>query len=119
MKNSKERFQYRIKRVRNKIYGSKERPRLSIHRGHKHIYAYIVNDDKGFTLTSASTLSPELKEKLKTTNAVIAAKSVGVLIANRAKEKGIKQVVFDRRGYAYIGKVKAFADAAREGGLDF
>jgi large subunit ribosomal protein L18 len=119
MKNSKERFYYRIKRVRNKIRGSKKKPRLSIYRGHKHIYAYVVNDDIGYTLASASTLSLELKEQLKTTNSVTVAKSVGFLIAEKAKEKGIKQVVFDRRGYAYIGKVKAFADAAREGGLEF
>ncbi|MDR2860411.1 MAG: 50S ribosomal protein L18 [Elusimicrobiota bacterium] len=119
MKSSKERFNYRVKRVRSKVRGSNESPRLSVHRGHKHIYAQIIDDDKGITLTSASTLSQELKGQIKVTDTVIAAKSVGELIAKKAVEKGIKKVVFDRRGYAYIGKVKALADAAREGGLEF
>jgi large subunit ribosomal protein L18 len=119
MKESKERFNYRVKRVRNKINGSQQRPRLSIHRGHKHIYAQIIDDGKGATLVAASTLSAELKGQLKVSDTVAAAKSVGSLIAKKAVEKGIKKIVFDRRGYAYIGKVKALADAAREGGLEF
>ena len=119
MKGSTKRFDYRVKRVRNKIEGTQERPRLSVHRGHKHIYAQIIDDSKGITLASASTLSPELKGKLKVTDTVAAAKSVGDLIAKKAGEKGVKKVVFDRRGYGYTGKVKALADAARESGLEF
>ncbi|MDR2772428.1 MAG: 50S ribosomal protein L18 [Elusimicrobiota bacterium] len=119
MKNSRERFDYRVKRVRAKIRGNQERPRLSVYRGNKHIYAQIIDDDKGVTLASASTLSNESKTKLKTTNGVVAAQFVGDQIAKKAVEKGIKKVVFDRRGYAYIGKVKALADAARSGGLEF
>jgi large subunit ribosomal protein L18 len=119
MKTSKERFNYRAKRVRSKISGTQERPRLSIHRGHKHIYAQIIDDGKGITLVSASTLSAELKGQFKVTDTVAAAKSVGELVAKKALEKGVKAVVFDRKGYEYIGKVKAFADAARIGGLEF
>ena len=119
MKGSKKRFDYRVKRVRSKIEGTQERPRLSIHRGHKHIYAQVIDDSNGVTLASASTLSPELKGKLKVTDTVAAAKSVGDLIAKKATEKGVKKVVFDRRGYEYTGKVKALADAARESGLEF
>jgi len=119
MKDSKKRFDYRAKRVRNKVEGTQERPRLSVHRGHKHIYAQIIDDSKSVTLASASTLSPELKGKLKVTDTVAAAKAVGELIAKKASEKGVKEVVFDRRGYEYTGKVKALADAAREKGLKF
>ncbi|MDR1952649.1 MAG: 50S ribosomal protein L18 [Elusimicrobiota bacterium] len=119
MKKARERFNYRVKRVRAKIRGSQDKPRLSVYRGNKHIYAQIIDDDKGITLASSSTLSEELKGQLKVTDTVAAAKSVGDLIAKKAVEKGIKKVVFDRRGYAYIGKVKALADAARAGGLEF
>ncbi|AKL98687.1 50S ribosomal protein L18 [Endomicrobium proavitum] len=119
MKDSKKRFDYRVKRVRNKIDGTTERPRLAIHRGHKHIYAQIIDDAKGVTLASASTLAPELKGKLKVTDTIAAAKAVGELIAQKASEKGVKKVVFDRRGYEYTGKVKVLADAAREKGLEF
>ncbi|MDR2436566.1 MAG: 50S ribosomal protein L18 [Endomicrobium sp.] len=119
MKDSNKRFDYRVKRVRSKIEGTQERLRLSVHRGHKHIYAQIIDDSKGATLASASTLSPELKGKLKVTDTVAAAKSVGELIAKKASEKGVKKIVFDRRGYEFRGKVKALADAARVGGLDF
>jgi large subunit ribosomal protein L18 len=119
MKDSNKRFDYRVKRVRSKVKGVQERPRLSVHRGHKHIYAQIIDDSKGVTLVSASTLSPELKGKLKVTDTIIAAKSVGDLVAKKATEKGIKKVVFDRRGYEYTGKVKALADTARENGLEF
>jgi len=119
MKDSNKRFDYRAKRVRSKIEGTQEKPRLSVHRGHKHIYAQIIDDSKGTTLVAASTLSPELKGKIKVTDTVAAAKSVGELIAKKASEKGIKKVVFDRRGYEFTGKVKALADAARESGLDF
>jgi large subunit ribosomal protein L18 len=119
MKDSNKRFDYRVKRVRSKIEGKQERLRLSVHRGHKHIYAQIINDSKNTTLATASTLSPELKGKLKVTDTVAAAKFVGELIAKKASEKGVKKVVFDRRGYEFTGKVKALADAARKNGLDF
>ncbi|MDR1721155.1 MAG: 50S ribosomal protein L18 [Endomicrobium sp.] len=119
MKNSSERFDYRVKRVRSKIKGTQEAPRLSVHRGHKHIYAQIIDDIEGITLASASTLSPELKGKLSFTDNVAAARCVGDLIAKKATEKGVKRVVFDRRGYEYAGKVKVLAEAARENGLEF
>ncbi|MDR3256482.1 MAG: 50S ribosomal protein L18 [Endomicrobium sp.] len=119
MKDSNKRFDYRVKRVRSKIEGTQNRPRLSVHRGHKHIYAQIIDDSKGITIVSASTLSPELKGKLNVTDTVAAAKLVGDLVAKKATEKGVKKVVFDRRGYEYIGKVKALADAARDNGLEF
>lgn len=119
MKSSNKRFSYRVKRVRNKIDGTQERPRLSVHRGHKHIYAQIIDDSRGVTLAAASTLSPELKGKVKVTDTIEAAKSVGDLIAKKAVEKGVKKVVFDRRGYEYTGKVKALADSARDKGLEF
>ncbi|MDR2709650.1 MAG: 50S ribosomal protein L18 [Elusimicrobiota bacterium] len=119
MKGSRERFKYRVKRVRNKIKGTAESPRLSVHRGHKHIYAQIIDDGKGITLAAASTLEQPLKTTLKVFDTVAAAEAVGGLIAKKAIEKGIKKVVFDRRGYAYLGKVKALADAARAGGLQF
>jgi large subunit ribosomal protein L18 len=119
MKDPSKRFDYRVKRVRSKITGTEGRPRLSVRRGHKHIYAQIIDDNKGITIVSASTLSPELKGKLNVTDTVAAAKSVGDLVAKKAAEKGIKKIVFDRRGYEYTGKIKALADAARENGLEF
>ncbi|MDR0956594.1 MAG: 50S ribosomal protein L18 [Endomicrobium sp.] len=119
MKDSNKRFNYRVRRVRSKIEGTQERPRLSVYRGHKHIYAQVIDDKKGVTLVAASTLSFELKGKLNFTDTVLAAKSVGNLIAKKAIEKGIKKVVFDRRGYEYTGKVKVLAEAVRESGLDF
>lgn len=119
MKNSIKRFDYRVKRVRNKVKGTQDRPRLSVYRGHKHIYVQIIDDVKGITLASASTLSPELKKKIGFTNNISVAKSIGDLIAKKAIEKGLKRIVFDRRGYEYTGKIKALADAARENGLEF
>ncbi|GMO67365.1 MAG: 50S ribosomal protein L18 [Endomicrobiia bacterium] len=120
MKNSIKRFDYRVKRVRNKVKGTQDRPRLSVYRGHKHIYVQIIDDIKGITLASVSTLSPQLKEKLSfTDDNVSVAKSIGNLIAKKAIEKGLKRVVFDRRGYEYTGKIKELADAARENGLEF
>ncbi|MCX5782307.1 MAG: 50S ribosomal protein L18 [Elusimicrobia bacterium] len=119
MKKAKIRFNFRKERVRKKISGTKERPRLSVYRGHKHIYAQLIDDEKGHTLAFVSTLSPELKSKLKVTDTIPAAKAVGLAIAKLAQDKGIKKVVFDRRGFAYMGRIKALADAAREGGLEF
>ncbi|AMX84829.1 50S ribosomal protein L18 [Geobacillus subterraneus] len=104
-------------RIRKKIVGTTERPRLSVFRSNKHIYAQIIDDTKSATIVSASTLDKEFG--LDSTNNIDAAKKVGELVAKRALEKGIKQVVFDRGGYLYHGRVKALADAAREAGLEF
>ncbi|MEK5266406.1 MULTISPECIES: 50S ribosomal protein L18 [unclassified Heyndrickxia] len=104
-------------RVRAKLSGTAERPRLSIYRSNKNIYAQLIDDVNGVTLASASTLDKELS--LESTGNVEAAQKVGELIAKRAVEKGIKEVVFDRGGYLYHGRIKALADAARENGLQF
>jgi len=104
-------------RVRAKLSGTAERPRLNIYRSNKNIYAQLIDDANGVTLASASTLDKELS--LESTGNVEAAQKVGELIAKRAMEKGIKEVVFDRGGYLYHGRVKALADAARENGLQF
>lgn len=106
-------------RVRKKLNGTAERPRLNVFRSEKHIYAQIVNDDLGTTLVAASSLDKELKSQLKAGNNKEAAKVVGALVAKRALEKGIKSVVFDRGGYLYHGRVEFFAEAAREAGLEF
>jgi large subunit ribosomal protein L18 len=119
MKDPKEKFIFRKTRVRSKISGTNDRPRLSVYRGQKHIYAQLIDDEKGHTLASVSTLSPELKGKLKVCDTIPAAKVVGEMIAKKAGEKGIKKVVFDRGGYVYTGRIKALADAARAGGLEF
>ena len=95
------------------------RPRLSVFRSGKHIYAQVIDDRKGLTLAAASSLDKDVKGKLKTGATVDAAKEVGKLLAERAVQAGVKQVIFDRSGYLYHGRVKALADAAREGGLDF
>jgi large subunit ribosomal protein L18 len=102
-------------RIREKLAGTAARPRLNVYRSLNHIYAQVVDDQKGETLVSASSLSL----KLKTGGNVAAAKEIGKAVAERAVEKGIKQVVFDRGGYLYHGRVKALADAAREAGLEF
>jgi len=109
----------RHKRIRKKVFGTPERPRLCVFRSNKHIYAQIIDDTIGHTLVSASTLDPELREKLQKTWNKEAAREVGKLIARRALEKGIKKVVFDRSGYKYHGRVKELAEGAREGGLVF
>ena len=95
------------------------RPRLSVFRSSKQIYAQIIDDERGVTLAAASTLDKGLRGDLKTGATVDAAKQVGRLVAERAVQAGVKQVIFDRSGYLYHGRVKALADAAREGGLDF
>ena len=95
------------------------RPRLSVFRSSKQIYAQLIDDVKGVTLVSASSIEKPMREGRKTGANIDAAKAVGKLIADRAKEKGIKDVVFDRGGYLYHGRIKALADAAREGGLNF
>lgn len=106
-------------RVRKALEGTPERPRLNVFRSQKHIYAQIIDDQSGATLSSASTLDPEVRGKAAKGNDVGAAKVVGELVARRALEKGIKQVVFDRGGYLYHGRVAALAGAAREAGLEF
>lgn len=104
-------------RVRRHLSGTQESPRLNVYRSNKHIYAQLIDDDKGVTLVSASTVDKELNPE--STSSVEAATKVGELIAKRAQDKGFKSVVFDRGGYLYHGRVKALADAAREAGLEF
>jgi large subunit ribosomal protein L18 len=112
--------QRRQVRVRSKVYGAPERPRLNVFRSANHIYAQIIDDDKGHTIVAASTVEPSVKQALATESTKMDdAKKVGEMVAKRALEKGIKQVVFDRAGYLYHGRIKALADSAREAGLDF
>lgn len=109
----------RKKRIRKNICGNQERPRLSVFRSSKHIYAQIVNDTEGKTLVSASTLDKEFKEtKVEGKKAEI-AKAVGNLVGKRALDKGITKVVLDRNGFLYHGRIKALSDGAREAGLNF
>ena len=107
------------RRIRNRFSGTAERPRLAVFRSNNHMYAQIIDDTVGHTLVSASTLQKEVKAELEKTNNVDAAAHLGTVIAKRALEKGIKNVVFDRGGFIYQGKIKALADAAREAGLEF
>ncbi len=110
----------RHRRIRMRLFGTAERPRLSVFRSAMHIYAQIINDDASRTLVAASSLEPGLREKLGGSGSNIeAAKLVGELISKRAQEKGISQVVFDRGGNLYHGRIAALADAAREAGLNF
>jgi len=106
-------------RVRSRVKGTSERPRLNVFRSLKHIYVQAIEDATGKTLVSASTLSPELKGSLKYPGNLEAAKKVGELIAKKCLEKGIQKVVFDRNGYLFHGRVKALAEAARAAGLIF
>ena len=106
-------------RIRQAVKGSAERPRLAVFKSGKHIYAQVIDDGTGRTLAHASSLDAGLKADAKNGANVGTAKRVGKLVADRAKQKGIARVVFDRGGYIYHGKVKALADAAREGGLEF
>jgi large subunit ribosomal protein L18 len=108
----------RKQRVRRTLRAS-GRPRLSVFRSSKQIYAQIIDDEKGVTVVAASSLEKDNREKLKTGANIEAAKEVGKLVAERAVAKGVKAVVFDRGGYMYHGRVKALADGAREGGLEF
>ena len=118
-KSRKEALAKRHKRIRVKISGTAERPRLAVFRSTKHIYAQLIDDVKSVTLASASTLEDSLKEKFVCGGNIEAAKEVGKLIAERAKVAGIETVVFDRGGFVYHGRVTALADAARENGLLF
>jgi large subunit ribosomal protein L18 len=110
----------RMAKVRRNVRrAAGKRARLSVFRSSKHIYAQVIDDADGRTLASASSLEKEMRESLKTGANIEAAKTVGKRLAERAVAKGVKEVVFDRGGYLYHGRVKALADAAREGGLDF
>lgn len=106
-------------RVRKKVAGTAQAPRLNVFRSSKHIYAQIIDDVAGVTLASASTLDAEIKDTIEHGGNQDAAAKVGLLIAKRGLEKGVTEVVFDRGGYLYHGRIKSLADAAREGGLQF
>lgn len=115
---SKKLRKVRHKRVRRKVQGTKEKPRLCVFRSNKHIYAYLIDDLKHNTLAAASTLGKEFDKKVKTSTKQ-ASLLVGELIAKKAKDKGIQEVCFDRGGYKYHGKVKELSEGARKGGLKF
>ena len=122
MVNKESRSEVRIKkhmRVRNHLAGTADRPRLAVFRSNNHMYAQIIDDSVGNTIVAASTVEKSIKEALEQTDNVDAAAYVGKVVAERALEKGIKTVVFDRGGFIYQGKVQALADAAREAGLMF
>ncbi len=106
-------------RVRKKIFGSPERPRMNVFRSKTQIYVQVIDDFQGHTLASASSLDAELRSELEGLSNLEKAGKVGLLVAERAKKVGINKVIFDRGGYKYIGRVKALAEAAREGGLEF
>ncbi len=109
----------RHRRVRKHISGTPERPRLNVFRSLNDVYAQVIDDKTGHTLVSASTIDGELRSKMKGLTKTEQAKEVGLAVAERAKAEGIESIVFDRGGYRYIGRVKALADGAREGGLQF
>lgn len=115
-RNKKEHIQKKHRSIRKSVFGVADRPRLAVYKSGKHIYAQAIDDEKGVTLASASTLSSELKEEIKGSN-VDAAKKVGALIAAKLKKAGVECVVFDRGGFIYHGKVAALADAVREAGI--
>ena len=118
--NPKEKARFRRKlRIRKKIRGTAERPRLSVFRSNRHIFAQLIDDERGVTLVATSSFSKELREKEVEGGKKGMAREVGALIAQKAKAQGIERVVFDRSGYLFHGRVKALADAAREGGLQF
>ena len=122
MVNKESRSEVRIKkhmRVRNHLAGTADRPRLAVFRSNNHMYAQIIDDSVGNTIVAASTVEKSIKEALEQTDNVDAAAYVGKVVAERALEKGIKTVVFDRGGFIYQGKVQALADASREAGLEF
>ncbi|MFP6710360.1 MAG: 50S ribosomal protein L18 [Rhodospirillales bacterium] len=120
MKTSKQLFDRRSRRTRGKVKKNNAgRPRLAVFRSGKHIYAQIIDDVSGATVASASSIDKEVRGKLKTGADIAAASAVGKAVAERAKKAGVETVVFDRGGYMYHGRVKALAEAAREGGLSF
>ena len=106
-------------RIRKRFSGTAQRPRLAVYRSNKHIYAQIIDDDAQKTLVSAGTVEKEIKDALENTDDIAAAEKVGEVIGKRAIDKGITEVVFDRGGYVYQGKIAALAEAARKAGLDF
>jgi large subunit ribosomal protein L18 len=106
-------------RVRKHLRGTATRPRLNVFRSSLHIYAQVIDDDQGHTLASASTLDPEVRGQVEGKNKTEAARQVGAMVARRAREAGVTTVIFDRGGWKYHGRVKALADGAREGGLEF
>ncbi|HXV82178.1 MAG TPA: 50S ribosomal protein L18 [Candidatus Binatia bacterium] len=109
----------RKQRVRKKVLGTDQRPRVSVFKSNKHIYVQIISDESGVTLASASTLSKDLAARVKNAKGREAAKQVGLTMAKICKEKNISRVIFDRNGFIFHGRVKAVADGAREGGLEF
>lgn len=109
----------RHKRVRKYVYGTVERPRLNVYRSLQEIYAQVVDDDLGHTIASASSIDQNLRSDLKELDKIEQARMVGKIVAERAQEQGVKQVVFDRGGYKYIGRIKALAEGARKAGLEF
>jgi large subunit ribosomal protein L18 len=109
----------RKQRVRQKVLGTDERPRISVFKSNKHIYAQIISDERGMTLASVSTLSKELSARVHGVKGMEAAKQVGLAVAQLCKERHISRVVFDRNGFLFHGRVKALADGAHEGGLEF
>jgi len=122
MVSKKSRSEVRVKkhnRLRNRFAGTAERPRLAVFRSNSHMYAQIIDDSVGNTLVAASTLEKDVKAELEKTNDIAAAAKVGEVIAKKALDKGITEVVFDRGGFIYRGKIQALADAAREAGLKF
>lgn len=122
MVSKKSRTEVRLdkhRRIRNRLSGTAECPRLAVFRSNNHMYAQIIDDTVGNTLVAASTLQKEVKAECEKTNNVDAAAHLGTVVAKKALDKGIKTVVFDRGGFIYQGKVKALADAAREAGLEF
>jgi large subunit ribosomal protein L18 len=114
-----QRYEFRKIRTRSRVAGTAERPRLTICRTSKHIYAQVIDDVKGHTVAAASSLDAEILQSLKRGSNVAAAKAVGSLVAKRAKSAGIAKVVFDRGGRPYHGRIKAVADGARDAGLEF
>ncbi|EUB16446.1 ribosomal protein L18 [Shuttleworthella sp. MSX8B] len=122
MITKKSRTEVRVKkhrRIRNTLSGTAARPRLAVFRSNQHMYAQLIDDEAGKTLVSASTLDADVKADLEKTNNVEAASRLGTVIAKRAIDAGVKEVIFDRGGFIYAGKVAALADAAREAGLEF
>ena len=114
-----DRIQIRHKRIRRRVTGTAARPRLAVHFSGQHIYVQVIDDSSGQTVAAASTVESGVKGKRRTNANVETAEKIGTLLAERSLQKNIKAVVFDRGGFSYHGKVKALADAAREGGLEF
>jgi large subunit ribosomal protein L18 len=109
----------RRKHIRKRVFGTPERPRLNVFRSLRHIYAQVIDDTRGHTLVAASTADPEVRERIAGLSKTEQARVVGEVLASRASEQNVTQVIFDRAGYKYHGRVKALAEAAREGGLEF